>query len=163
MPPVPVKSLADIVALADTARHGLQGACEALRAPGAHRPGRIDVNLTDDAPKMLLNDLTAKLRAWTGATGWCRCRRKRATDAVEMGSTKRENTSSMPGAIRLLPPSSALSGRQDHRRSHSRRAGSRYGRGRPAGRARGGRRRDLMHDPEPEVRVSEKWEPVLLR
>jgi len=28
--------------------------------------GRIDVTLTPDAPKMLLNDMTSKLRAWTG-------------------------------------------------------------------------------------------------
>jgi len=29
-------------------------------------PGRLDVNLTGDAPKSLLGDLTVKLKAWTG-------------------------------------------------------------------------------------------------
>ena len=66
-PAVPVKSLADIAALADSNRDiafkVLIKRCVRLVRV---EPGRLDVSLTEDAPKMLLNDLTSKLRAWTG-------------------------------------------------------------------------------------------------
>ena len=42
------------------------GGGETPALAGVVEPGRIDLSLTDDAPKMLLNDLTTKLRAWTG-------------------------------------------------------------------------------------------------
>ncbi|RWP10245.1 DNA polymerase III subunit gamma/tau [Mesorhizobium sp.] len=92
-PPVPVKSLADIVALADAQRDiafkVLVKRCVRLVRI---EPGRIDVSLTDDAPKMLLNDLTAKLRAWTGRS-WLVSLSKEAggQTLAEMESTKREN------------------------------------------------------------------------
>ncbi|RWO34325.1 MAG: DNA polymerase III subunit gamma/tau [Mesorhizobium sp.] len=92
-PPVPVKSLADIVALADAQRDiafkVLVKRCVRLVRI---EPGRIDVSLTDDAPKMLLNDLTAKLRAWTGRN-WLVSLSKEAggQTLAEMESTKREN------------------------------------------------------------------------
>lgn len=64
---VPVTSLADIVALADQHRDMtfkvLVRKCVRLVSI---EPGRLDVNLTGDAPKSLLGDLTVKLKAWTG-------------------------------------------------------------------------------------------------
>jgi DNA polymerase-3 subunit gamma/tau len=92
-PPVPVKSLADIIALADAQRDiafkVLVKRCVRLVRI---EPGRIDVSLTDDAPKMLLNDLTAKLRAWTGRSWLVSLSREEGGQTLaEMESTKREN------------------------------------------------------------------------
>ena len=66
-PAVPVKSLADIAALADANRDiafkvSLKHYVRLVRI----EPGRLDVSLTADAPKTLLGDLTTKLKAWTG-------------------------------------------------------------------------------------------------
>ncbi|MCX8995616.1 DNA polymerase III subunit gamma/tau [Rhizobiaceae bacterium BDR2-2] len=33
-------------------------------------PGRLEIGLTPDAPKTIVNDLTTKLREWTGTTWW---------------------------------------------------------------------------------------------
>ncbi|MDX8476985.1 DNA polymerase III subunit gamma/tau [Mesorhizobium sp. VK24D] len=92
-PAVPVKSLADIAALADANRDIafkvlLKRCVRLVRI----EPGRIDVSLTDDAPKMLLNDLTSKLRAWTGRN-WLVSLSKEAggQTLAEMETTKREN------------------------------------------------------------------------
>ena len=67
MPAVPVRSLADIAALADQHRDMtfkvLVKRCVRLVKL---EPGRLDVNLTPDAPKTLLGDLKGKLEAWTG-------------------------------------------------------------------------------------------------
>ncbi|MGP2490628.1 DNA polymerase III subunit gamma/tau [Mesorhizobium sp. PUT5] len=64
---VSVKSLADIAALADQNRDiAFKVLLKRCVRPVRFEPGRIDVALTPDAPRMLLNDLTAKLRAWTG-------------------------------------------------------------------------------------------------
>ncbi|RWD30981.1 DNA polymerase III subunit gamma/tau [Mesorhizobium sp.] len=92
-PPVPVKSLADIVALADAQRDMafkvLVKRCVRLVRI---EPGRIDVSLTDDAPKMLLNDLTAKLRAWTGRSWLVSLSKEDGGQTLaEMESTKRES------------------------------------------------------------------------
>ncbi|MCF6120102.1 DNA polymerase III subunit gamma/tau [Mesorhizobium muleiense] len=92
-PPVPVKSLADIVALADAQRDiafkVLVKRCVRLVRI---EPGRIDVSLTDDAPKMLLNDLTAKLRAWTGRSWLVSLSKEEGGHTLaEMELTKREN------------------------------------------------------------------------
>lgn len=66
-PSVPVKSLADIAALADAHRDMafkvLMKNCIRLVSI---EPGRIEVGLTENAPKQLLNDLNARLRDWTG-------------------------------------------------------------------------------------------------
>jgi DNA polymerase III subunit gamma/tau len=66
-PVVPVKSLEDIAALADTNRDklfkvSLKQYVRLVRI----EPGRLDVNLTGDAPKTLLGDLTTRLKSWTG-------------------------------------------------------------------------------------------------
>ncbi|PBC01036.1 DNA polymerase III subunit gamma/tau [Mesorhizobium sp. WSM3860] len=92
-PAVPVKSLADIAALADANRDiafkVLVKRCVRLVRI---EPGRIDVSLTDDAPKMLLNDLTSKLRAWTGRNWLVSLSKEEGSQTLaEMETTKREN------------------------------------------------------------------------
>jgi DNA polymerase-3 subunit gamma/tau len=91
-PAVPVKSLADIVALADQQRD-MAFKVQVKRCVRLVRiePGRIDVSLTDDAPKMLLNELTAKLRAWTGRNWLVSLSKEEGGQTLaEMESTKRE-------------------------------------------------------------------------
>jgi len=66
-PPIPVNSLEDIVALADKNRDGLlkaqiKGCVRLVRV----EPGRLDISLTDSAPRSLANDLSTKLKQWTG-------------------------------------------------------------------------------------------------
>lgn len=67
-PPMPaLKSLADIAALADQHRDGLfKAMLKRCVRPVRMEPGRLDVALTDDAPRTLLNDMTTRLRSWTG-------------------------------------------------------------------------------------------------
>lgn len=90
---IPLKSLADIVALADAKRDIafkvlIKSCIRLVRI----EPGRIDVSLTDDAPKMLLNDLTTKLRAWTGRNWLVSLSKEEGGQTLaEMESTKREN------------------------------------------------------------------------
>ncbi|WP_027061061.1 DNA polymerase III subunit gamma/tau [Mesorhizobium loti] len=92
-PPVPLKSLADIVALADAKRDIafkvlIKSCIRLVRI----EPGRIDVGLTADAPKMLLNELTTKLRAWTGRNWLVSLSKEEGGQTLaEMESTKREN------------------------------------------------------------------------
>ncbi|MBZ9701101.1 MULTISPECIES: DNA polymerase III subunit gamma/tau [unclassified Mesorhizobium] len=91
--PISLKSLADIVALADAQRDiafkVLVKRCIRLVRI---EPGRIDVSLTDDAPKMLLNDLTTKLRAWTGRNWLVSLSKEEGGQTLaEMESTRREN------------------------------------------------------------------------
>lgn len=64
---VPVRSLADIAALADSHRDLVfKAQLKRYVRPVKIEPGRLDVALGPDAPKALLNELTARLRAWTG-------------------------------------------------------------------------------------------------
>jgi DNA polymerase-3 subunit gamma/tau len=63
----PVVSLADIAALADANRDmAFKVALKTSVRPVRIAANRIDVSLTEDAPKTLLNELTAKLQKWTG-------------------------------------------------------------------------------------------------
>ncbi|WP_420960364.1 DNA polymerase III subunit gamma/tau [Brucella sp. IR073] len=66
LPAVPVNSLADIMALADKHRDVqfkiLVKNCVRLVAIS---PGRLEIGLTDDAPKTLPSDIAQKLLAWT--------------------------------------------------------------------------------------------------
>jgi DNA polymerase-3 subunit gamma/tau len=66
-PEIQLRSLTDIANLADQHRDGLFKAYlrQHVRLVGIE-PGKLAVALTPDAPKTLLNDLTAKLRGWTG-------------------------------------------------------------------------------------------------
>jgi DNA polymerase-3 subunit gamma/tau len=66
-PAVGVASLADIAALADRHRDlAFKVLFKRCVRPVRIQPGQIEVSLTGDAPKTLLNDLSAKLKAWTG-------------------------------------------------------------------------------------------------
>ncbi|TWG90836.1 DNA polymerase-3 subunit gamma/tau [Mesorhizobium sp. J18] len=62
-----VRSLADIAALAD-ANRDLAFKVQLKRSvrPVRIEPGRVEVALTEDAPKTLLGDLTNRLQNWTG-------------------------------------------------------------------------------------------------
>lgn len=66
-PHVPINSLADIAALAD-ANRDLQFKVLLKRCvrPVRIQPGKIEVSLTEDAPRTLLNDMSARLKDWTG-------------------------------------------------------------------------------------------------
>jgi DNA polymerase-3 subunit gamma/tau len=92
-PVVPVKSLADIVALADANRDmAFKVLLKRCVRPVRIEPGRLDVTLTDDAPKMLLNDLTSKLRAWTSRNWLVSLSKEEGGQTLaEMETTKREN------------------------------------------------------------------------
>jgi DNA polymerase-3 subunit gamma/tau len=66
-PAVPVNSIEDIIALADKQRDMqfkiMVKNCVRLVSL---KPGRLEINLTDNAPKTLLTDLSQKLSDWTG-------------------------------------------------------------------------------------------------
>jgi DNA polymerase-3 subunit gamma/tau len=67
MPAVTIRSLADLAALADQHRDmTFKVMLKRCVRPVRVEAGRIDVVLTDDAPRTLLNDMTARLRDWTG-------------------------------------------------------------------------------------------------
>ena len=67
VPVVPLNSLEDIVALADKQRDMqfkiMVKNCVRLVSL---KPGRLEINLTENAPKTLLTDLSQKLSDWTG-------------------------------------------------------------------------------------------------
>jgi DNA polymerase-3 subunit gamma/tau len=63
---VPVRSLSDIAALADANRDmAFKVLLKRFVRPVRIEPGRLEVALTADAPKTLLNDLSIKLKNWT--------------------------------------------------------------------------------------------------
>ncbi|MEX0407560.1 DNA polymerase III subunit gamma/tau [Aquibium sp. LZ166] len=64
---VPVRSLEEFATLAD-ANRDLAFKVQLKRCVRLVRiePGKLEVSLTDDAPKTLLNDMTTRLKAWTG-------------------------------------------------------------------------------------------------
>lgn len=90
---VPVKSLADIIALADQNRDiAFKVQIKRYVRPVRFEPGRIDVTLTEDAPKMLLNDMTSKLRAWTGRSWLVSLSKEEGGQTLaEVETTRREN------------------------------------------------------------------------
>jgi DNA polymerase-3 subunit gamma/tau len=66
-PEVRIASLADIAALADAERDlAFKVQVKNYVRPVRIEPGRLDVGLTEDAPKTLLGDMTARLQKWTG-------------------------------------------------------------------------------------------------
>ncbi|RVA24244.1 DNA polymerase III subunit gamma/tau, partial [Mesorhizobium sp. M7A.F.Ca.CA.004.11.2.1] len=92
MESAPLKSLADIIALADAQRDiAFKVLVKSCIRFVRIEPGRIDVGLTSDAPKMLLNDLTTKLRAWTGRSWLVSLSKEEGGQTLaEMESAKRE-------------------------------------------------------------------------
>ena len=66
-PRVAVATLSDIAALADRHRDlAFKVQFKHSVRPVSIQPGRIEVSLAADAPRTMLNDLSAKLREWTG-------------------------------------------------------------------------------------------------
>ena len=92
-PSVPVRSLEDIAALADAHRDiafkvGLKTYVRLV----AIEPGRIEVSLTEDAPKVLLNDMTTRLKAWTGRNWFVSVSRERGGPTLaEVEAGRRES------------------------------------------------------------------------
>jgi DNA polymerase-3 subunit gamma/tau len=70
-PLVPVRSLEDV---ADLCAKNREPVLRARLRSSVHlvklEPGRLEINLEPDAPKTIVNDLTTKLREWTGITWW---------------------------------------------------------------------------------------------
>ncbi len=67
LPAVSVKSIEDIVALADAHRElAFKVLIKRYVRPVRIEPGHVQVSLTEEAPRTLLNDLTVKLKSWTG-------------------------------------------------------------------------------------------------
>lgn len=90
---IPLSSLADIVSLAERHRDMtlkvLVRRCVRLVKI---EPGRLDVNLTSEAPKTLLGDLTVKLKAWTGRNWLVSVSRDEGGQTIsEMEESKRES------------------------------------------------------------------------
>ncbi|MFK4824550.1 DNA polymerase III subunit gamma/tau [Paenochrobactrum sp. BZR 588] len=66
-PAVPLKSLEDIVALADQHRDvQFKILVKNYVKLSSIAPGRLEIGLTDDAPKSLVSDISQKLLEWTG-------------------------------------------------------------------------------------------------
>jgi len=66
-PGVAIATLADIAALADRHRDlAFKVQFKHAVRPVSIQPGRLEVSLTADAPRTMLNDLSAKLKEWTG-------------------------------------------------------------------------------------------------
>lgn len=66
-PAVPVNSLEDIVALADQHRDmQFKILVKNYVKLASITPGRLEIGLTDDAPKTLVGDITQRLIGWTG-------------------------------------------------------------------------------------------------
>jgi DNA polymerase-3 subunit gamma/tau len=70
-PLVPVRSLEDI---SDLCGKNKEPVLRARLRSSVHlvkiEPGRLEINLEPDAPKTIVNDLSTKLREWTGVTWW---------------------------------------------------------------------------------------------
>ena len=66
-PHVAIKTIADIATLADANREmALKVMIKRCVRPVRIEDGKLEVNLTSDAPRTLLNDLTSRLLEWTG-------------------------------------------------------------------------------------------------
>jgi DNA polymerase-3 subunit gamma/tau len=91
-PSVPVRSLADIAALADANRDlAFKVLVKRCVRPVKIEPGRLEVSLTDDAPKTLLGDLTTRMERWTGRRWIVSLSRETGGETLsEMETSKRE-------------------------------------------------------------------------
>jgi DNA polymerase-3 subunit gamma/tau len=92
-PVVPVKSLADIVALADANRDmpfkiSVKSHVRLVRL----EPGKLEINLGDDAPRTLLTDIQNRLSKWTGQRWLVTVSREEGGQTLaEIEAQKREN------------------------------------------------------------------------
>jgi DNA polymerase-3 subunit gamma/tau len=92
-PSVPVKSLADIAALADANRDlAFKVLVKRCVRPVKIEPGRLEVSLTDDAPKTLLGDLTTRMERWTGRRWIVSLSREAGGETLAEAETSRRET-----------------------------------------------------------------------
>ncbi|MDI6025537.1 DNA polymerase III subunit gamma/tau [Corticibacterium sp. UT-5YL-CI-8] len=91
-PEVPVRSLAELAALAETNRDmAFKVLIKRCVRPVKFEPGKVEVSLTDEAPRTLLNDMTARLKSWTGRHWMVSLSREEGGPTLsEMEATKRE-------------------------------------------------------------------------
>ncbi|MEK1888089.1 MAG: DNA polymerase III subunit gamma/tau [Phyllobacterium sp.] len=92
-PVVPVNSVEDIVALADKHRD-MQFKImvkNCVRLVGI-KPGRLEINLTENAPKTLLTDLSQKLSDWTGIRWMVSLSREEGGATVNETETAKRDT-----------------------------------------------------------------------
>jgi DNA polymerase-3 subunit gamma/tau len=92
-PLVAVTSIADIAALADKNRDmAFKVLLRRCVRPVRIQNGQIEVSLTGDAPRTLLNDLSVKLKAWTGRNWIVSLSREDGSPTLaELETERREN------------------------------------------------------------------------
>ena len=92
-PLVPVASIEDIIALADSHRDMqfkiMVKNCVRLVSL---KPGRLEINLTENAPKTLLTDLSQKLSDWTGIRWMVSLSRETGSATIGEAETARRNS-----------------------------------------------------------------------
>jgi DNA polymerase III subunit gamma/tau len=92
-PTVPVNSIEDIIALADKQRDMqfkiMVKNCVRLVSL---RPGRLEINLTDNAPKTLLTDLSQKLSDWTGIRWMVSLSREKGSATISEAETAKRDS-----------------------------------------------------------------------
>ena len=88
-----IASLADIIALADANRDmALKVQIKQYLRPVRFEPGRVEISLTEDAPRLLVNDLSTRLHAWTGRRWIVTVSRERGGDTIaEQERAKRDS------------------------------------------------------------------------
>jgi len=88
-----IASMADLVALCDANRDmALKVQVKRCLRPVRFEPGRIEVSLTEDAPRMLVNDLTTRLHTWTGRRWIVTVSRERGGDTLSEIEQSRRDT-----------------------------------------------------------------------
>ena len=92
-PAVPVTSLEHLAALAD-ANRDLAFKVQLKRCVRLVRiePGKLEVSLTEDAPKTLLNDMTTRLKAWTGRNWFVSLSREQGGRTMSEAETDKRET-----------------------------------------------------------------------
>jgi DNA polymerase-3 subunit gamma/tau len=90
---VPLKSLADIANLADKHRDmAFKVQFKRCVRLVSIEPGKLEVNLTPDAPKTLLGDLTNRLKEWTGRRWIVTLSREEGSDTLfDQEASRRES------------------------------------------------------------------------
>lgn len=92
-PAVPLNSVADIVALADKQRNmQFKIMVKNYVRLVSIKPGRLEINLTDDAPKTLLTELSQKLSEWTGMRWMVSLSREQGGQTIQESETSRRDS-----------------------------------------------------------------------
>jgi DNA polymerase-3 subunit gamma/tau len=88
-----IASLTDIIALADANRDlALKVQIKQYIRPVRFEPGRIEISLTEDAPRLLVNDLSTRLHSWTGRRWIVTVSRERGGDTIAEQEQARRDT-----------------------------------------------------------------------